>query len=85
VLFELVDDLSRLQPVKFRTLSQIARSEKHLENLLARHLFEVLFQGTPLLPFHQERPYQAVADMYALNQNGDVVIFELDSGDTILI
>lgn len=77
MLFEVVEDYSKLQPVEFRTLSQIARTEKHLEDLLARHLFEVLFQETPLLPFHQETPYQAVADIYALNQNGDLVIFEL--------
>jgi len=77
MLFELVDEFSKLKPVQFQTLSQIARTEKHLEDLLAQHLFEVLFQETPLLPFHQERPYEAVADIYALNKAGDVVIFEL--------
>jgi hypothetical protein len=77
MLFELVNDYTKLRPVEFHTFSKIARTEKHLEDLLARHLFEVLFQRTPLLPFHQERQYEAAADIYALNQKGDVVIFEL--------
>lgn len=82
MLFELVKDYSKLEPVKFGTIGQIAVKEKNLkekdlEDLLAKHLLEVLFQGTPLLPFHQEKQGQAVADIYALNQNGDVVIFEL--------
>jgi hypothetical protein len=77
VLFELVDDHSKLKPVAFGSFSQIARTEKNLEDLLAAHLFDTLFGQTPLLPFHQETPYEPVADIYALNQNGDVVIFEL--------
>lgn len=77
MLFELTDEYSVLKPVAFGSFSQIARTEKHLEDLLAQHLFKTLFHMTPLLPFHQETSYQAVADIYALNQNGDMIIFEL--------
>jgi hypothetical protein len=80
MLFELVDNYSKLQPVEFCSLGQISRIEKDLEDLLARHLFDVLFQERPLLPFHQETPFQPLGDIYAINQNGDIVIFELKRG-----
>lgn len=51
--------------------------EKELEDLLAQNLWDVLFEGSPLMPIFQERPWQPEADIYALNEEGDVVIFEL--------
>ncbi|MCY4651871.1 MAG: hypothetical protein OXC95_01760, partial [Dehalococcoidia bacterium] len=51
--------------------------EKGLEGLLARHLFDVLFEQDPLMPVFQERPFQAEADILALTELGDLVIFEL--------
>ena len=58
--------------------------EKHLENLLATSLLDVLFEGNELMPIFQERLRQEEADIYALNKKGDLVIFELkrdDAGD----
>jgi hypothetical protein len=51
--------------------------EKHLEDLLANSLLDVLFEGNELMPIFQERSQQAEADIYALNKQGDLVIFEL--------
>ncbi len=51
--------------------------EKDLEDLLAKHLWDVLFAASPLMPIDQERPWQPDADIYALNEKGDVVVFEL--------
>lgn len=51
--------------------------EKDLEELLADHLMGSL----ELLPFFQERRRQEEADIYALNRDGDVVIFELKRAD----
>jgi len=51
--------------------------EKELEDLLAQNLWDVLFEGSPLMPIFQERSWQPEADIYALNAEGDVVIFEL--------
>lgn len=76
MLYHLTDDNSKIKPLPFEGMGY----EKHLENLLASHLFETVFEDTPLLPFHQERRREAVADIYALNQDGDIVIFELKSG-----
>jgi len=51
--------------------------EKELEDLLAQNLFDVLFEGAKLMPVFQERKWQPEADIYALNEQGDLVIFEL--------
>ena len=55
--------------------------EKHLENLLAKSLLDVLFEGNELMPIFQERSQQEEADIYALNEKGDLVIFELKRDD----
>ncbi len=80
MLFRLNDDLSELEPMPFASFARYARREKHLEELLSRHLFGTLFEGTPLLPFHQERNYQPEGDIYALDRRGDVTVFELKRG-----
>lgn len=54
--------------------------EKHLEDLLAKSLLDVLFEGNKLMPIRQERRRQEEADIYALNEKGDLVIFELKRG-----
>lgn len=51
--------------------------EKELEDLLAQNLWDVLFEGSQLMPIFQERSWQPEADIYALNEDGDLVIFEL--------
>lgn len=77
MLFHLTNDLTELKPLKFWDFTHYQRPELHLEELLSDHLFATLFEGMPLLPFHQERPYQPEGDIYALNCQGDIVIFEL--------
>jgi hypothetical protein len=51
--------------------------EKDLENLIAQNLWDVLFESSELMPISQEHPWQPEADIYALNKEGDVIIFEL--------
>src|SRR5947208_7646648 len=51
--------------------------EKELEGLLAQNLWDVLFEGSELMPILQERAWQPEADIYALNEKGDLWIFEL--------
>src|SRR5438093_7370101 len=75
-----VEGLGTLEPLPFLDASSLQRTEKDLENLLATHLLDVLFEGAPLLPLFQERQLQSEADIYALNRNGDLVIFELKRG-----
>jgi hypothetical protein len=64
---------SSIEPLPFSGVSL----EKELEDLLAHYLLDVLFEGNPMLPILQERSRQAEADIYALNERGDLTIFEL--------
>jgi hypothetical protein len=80
MLFELSNDYNSLKPLKYLDIGEICKKEKDLEDLLAKHLQGTLFEGNRLLPFHQERNRQKEADIYALNQEGDLVIFELKRG-----
>lgn len=74
------DALGKLEPLPFLDAGNLQQREKDLENLLASHLLDVLFEDAPLLAMFQERQLQAEADLYAVNRNGDLVIFELKRG-----
>ena len=71
MLYDITDSKS-LTPVRYENFSL----EKDLENFLSDNLFE-LFESTPLLPIHQERRGQEEADIYALDETGNLIIFEL--------
>ena len=62
-----------IDPLPFSSLPL----EKELEDLLAQNLWDVLFESSQLMPIFQERAWQPEADIYALNEQGDMVIFEL--------
>jgi len=90
MLYKLVKEPGQpdsLSPMEFKDVSSFdpgENREKNLENLLAESLFEVLYEDARLLPIHQERPRQSEADIYALNEKGELFIFELkrsDAGD----
>ena len=72
--------LGTLEPLSFLNVDDLQRTEKDLENLLADHLMDVLFEDAALMTIFQERQLQAEADLYALNKAGDLVIFELKRG-----
>jgi hypothetical protein len=80
VLYRLIDNMTALKPLGFWDFSRFQRLEKDLEILLADHLFDILFERSRLLPFHRERSRQPEGDIYALNEYGDIVIFELKRG-----
>jgi len=77
VLFSLDLEGKSLAPLEPLALSALGKREKDLEELLAKHLFGVLFEVSPFLVFHQERRGQAVADIYAIDATGGLVLFEL--------
>jgi hypothetical protein len=77
MLFKLSNDHSKLEAVGFKDFEADSKLEKDLEDLLANHMIDSLFEGRPLMPFHQERQGQAEADIYALDEAGDIVIFEI--------
>ena len=79
MLFRLIpadESTGRIEPVPFQSFAQFGL-EKDLENLIAQNLFGVLFEHSPLMPIFQEQPLQAETDIYALNDEGELYIFEL--------
>lgn len=71
------DKFAAIDPLPFTGLPR----EKELEDLLAQNLWDVLFEGNELMPILQERAWQAEADIYALNREGELFIFELKRDD----
>ena len=69
-----------LKPEAFVDFSGMDLLEKDLENLIADNILGVLFEDARLMPVFQERAAQPEADIYALNESGDLVIFELKRG-----
>ena len=69
-----------LEPVEFKDFSSYGNLEKDLEELIANSILEVLFEDAGLMPIFQERRRQPEADIYALNEKGELVIFELKRG-----
>jgi len=74
------DKLDKLELLPFMDFEDLDKLEKDLEILLANHILDVLFEDAALMPILQERALQAEADLYALNKDGDLVIFELKRG-----
>lgn len=67
----------KLDPVAFKDFSSFGSNEKDLENLIASSILDLLFEESSLMPIFQERQGQAEADIYALNEKGELIIFEL--------
>lgn len=74
------EKFDKLEPVEFKDFSSFGRLEKELEELIAKNILEVLFEDSSLMPIFQERPLQSEADIYALNERGELIIFELKKG-----
>lgn len=79
MLYKLTDGTNKaqLEPLAFQVYPG---SEKDLENMLAANLLEILFEDEGLMPIFQERQRQPEADIYALDKDGNLVIFELKLG-----
>lgn len=71
---------SALTPVEFFDMETVERVERDLEHIIANNLVDVLFQEARLMPIFQERPMQEEADVYAVDPDGNLVIFELKRG-----
>ena len=67
----------KLEPIGFKDFSSFGKLEKDLEELIAKSILDVLFEESSIMPIFQERQYQAEADIYALNEKGELIIFEL--------
>ena len=71
-----------LEPIAFKNFSNFGNREKDLENLIASNILGVLFEdaSSSFMPIFQERQFQPEADIYALDEKGKLIIFELKRG-----
>ncbi len=67
-----------LEPVAFKNFSNFGNREKDLEDLIAKNILDVLFEDASLMPIFQERQGQGEADIYALDEKGELIIFECE-------
>lgn len=81
MLYKLDVTKPTLEPCEFNDMSGIGHTEKDLENLLANNLLENLFEQSFLMPIFQERRMQPEPDLVALDEQGNLVIFELKRGE----
>ena len=70
-------NIENMEPIAFHDFSSIGKYEKDLENLIAENLLDMLYEDNRLMAIYQERSLQPEADVYALNENGELYIFEL--------
>ncbi len=66
-----------LEAMRFYDYADIGNNEKDLENLLAQNLGKLYAENGQLMPIFQERPFQPEPDLLALDEAGNLVIFEL--------
>lgn len=66
-----------IEPIAFKDIASFGQLEKDLENLIAQNILGVLFEDAGLMPVWQQKQGQQIADIYALNEVGDLTIFEL--------
>ena len=69
-----------LHPLEYYSCADIGDKEKDLEELLVAYMSELYTAGGLLMPIFQERQYQEEPDIMALDQYGNLVLFELKRG-----
>ncbi len=76
MLFEMDAQSKGFKPVTgMNIVDSLGESEKHLENYLKEIIGDILFPE--YMVFGNERSFQSEADLFAVNNKGDLVVFEL--------
>jgi len=70
------DNKDQYQKVKRVTLAELGWKESDLQDLLSRNLYDMVL-SSDLMTIFNERPMQAEPDILALDEKGDLYIFEL--------
>jgi hypothetical protein len=78
MLFEMDETLKGFKPVTGMSIvDSLGEREKDLENYLKKMIGDIIFPD--YLVFGNERSFQSEADLFAVNKDGDLVVFELKS------
>ena len=76
MLFEMDNETKGFKPVTgMNIVNSIGESEKDLENYLKDIIGDILFPEYMI--FGNQRSFQSEADLFAVNNSGDLVVFEL--------
>ena len=76
MLFELDEQSKGFKPVAgMNIVDSLGQNEKDLEDYLKSIIGDLLFPE--YLVFGNERSFQSEADLFAVNSNGDLIVFEL--------
>ncbi len=76
MIFEVVNNLNELIPLPHKNISaKFKKNEKNLEIFLSKMIGNEIFPQ--YLSFGNERQWQSEADIFAVNDVGDLIIFEL--------
>lgn len=70
-------DVQSLEPTPFTSFSELVLKEINLENIVSENLFEVLNCKLLLMSFFHDQLGQKIVGIYALDENGDLTIFEV--------
>lgn len=69
-----------LHPLEYYSCADISDKEKDLEELLVTYMSELYTAGGLLMPIFRDRHDQEEPDIMALDQYGNLVLFELKRG-----
>lgn len=76
MIFEIKNDMKELVPLDFDDISNsLGQNEKNLEEALSRNIGDAIFPE--YLVFGNERSFQREADIFAIDEYGNLVLFEL--------
>ena len=76
MLLEIKNEMKELIPVDYKNISEsLGQNEKNLEEALSRNIGDILFPE--YLVFGNERKYQKEPDIFAIDEHGNLVLFEL--------
>ena len=67
----------KLKPLEFKDFSSFGKLADNLENLIASSILDVLFEEARLMPAFQRKQRPVGADIYALNEIGESLLFSL--------
>ncbi len=70
------EEKSEIKQVKSCTLADHGFIEKDLENIISKNIAKIIPENQLMVLF-QEKPFDEAADIYAIDQKGDLYIFEL--------
>lgn len=75
MILEIKNQMKELVAVEYKSINSLGQNEKNLEEALARNIGDLIFPE--YLVFGNERSFQKEADIFAVDEYGNLIVFEL--------